>query len=136
MNHYIMQYYLVFIFTAYWKVSSGLLYLKLCLWHLFICFTLMNKIKGPIGFKYVNNRLVDKAREGECGRNWESSIDTYAPLCLKQIASRSYSITQGTQLGALWWPRGVCVWGYWEGGSGGREYVYIYSWFLFLYSRN
>ena len=111
-----MQYYLVFIFTPYWKMSSGLLYLRLCLWHLCICFTLMNKIKSPIGFKYVKNRLVDKAREGQWGTNWEIWIDTYALLWLKQIASRRYCIAQGTQLGVLWWPRWVCV-GYCEGGD-------------------
>ena len=37
-------------------------------------------------------------------------------------------ITEGAQLGALWWPRGV-GWG-WEGSSNGKGYKYTYSWFM------
>ena len=47
---------------------------------------------------------------------------------------------QGAQLGVLWWPRGVgCGWweeGWREGGSRGRGYVYTYSLFSLLYSKN
>ena len=44
--------------------------------------------------------------------------------------------TQEAQLNAFWWPRGV-GWGVeWEGGPRGREYIYTYSWFTSLYSRN
>ena len=43
-------------------------------------------------------------------------------------------IAQGTQLGVLWWPRGV-GWG-WVRGSRGRGYRYAYNWFTLLYSRN
>ena len=30
---------------------------------------------------YIENRLVDIAREGEGGMNWESSIKTYITIC-------------------------------------------------------
>ena len=33
----------------------------------------------------VENRFVDTAGEGEDGTNWESSIDIYTLLCVKQI---------------------------------------------------
>ena len=37
-------------------------------------------------------------------------------------------MAQGAQLGAPWWPRG-------EGDPRGRGYMYTYSWFTSLYSR-
>ena len=43
--------------------------------------------------------------------------------------------TQGVQLGALWWPRGV-GWGRWEGGSRGSDMCNTHGWFTLLYSRN
>ena len=35
----------------------------------------------------VENRFVDTAEEGEGGTNWESSIDIYTLLCVKQIVA-------------------------------------------------
>ena len=45
-------------------------------------------------------------------------------------------MTQGTQNEALWQPRGVGWGGRWEGGSGGRGYMYTYSWYMPMYGRN
>ena len=42
---------------------------------------------------------------------------------------RTYYIAQGTLLSALWWPK-------WEGNPKRRGYMYTYSWFTSLYSRN
>ena len=42
---------------------------------------------------------------------------------------RTYCIAQGTLLNALWWPK-------WEGNPKKRGYMYMYSWFTLLYSRN
>ena len=52
-----------------------------------------------------------------------------------QKAENTFCIVQGAQSRALWWPR------WWHGGRGWgrgpreREYMYAYSWFIFLYSR-
>ena len=35
----------------------------------------------------IENRLMNTAREGERGTNWESSIETYTLPCEKQLAS-------------------------------------------------
>ena len=50
----------------------------------------------------IENRPVDTVGEGEGGMNWESSIETYTLLYVKQIAIWSCSITQVAQLSALW----------------------------------
>ena len=42
----------------------------------------------------------------------------------------SCCITQGTQPGALWQPRGVGWSGRGEGGSRGREHIYTYLWLI------
>ena len=42
---------------------------------------------------------------------------------------RTYSIAEGTLLSALWWPK-------WEGNPKKKGYMYTYSWFTLLYSRN
>ena len=42
---------------------------------------------------------------------------------------RTYCIGQGILLNALWWPE-------WQGNPKGRGYMYIYGWFLLLYTRN
>ena len=48
---------------------------------------------------------VGTVGEGEGGMNWESSADIYKLPCVKQTASGKLLLTQGSQLGALWWPR-------------------------------
>ena len=50
----------------------------------------------------IENRLVDRVGEGEGGMNWESSIEAYTLLYVKQRAGWSCSITQVAQLSALW----------------------------------
>ena len=42
---------------------------------------------------------------------------------------RTYCLAQGSLLNSLWWPK-------WEGNPQKRGYIYMYSWFTFLYSRN
>ena len=42
---------------------------------------------------------------------------------------------QETKTGALYQPRGVGWGGRWEGGSKGREYMYIYDWFMLRFDR-
>ena len=44
-------------------------------------------------------------------------------------------ITQGTQPGALWQPRGVGCGGRWEGVSRGRGHMYTYGWFMLMFDR-
>ena len=42
-------------------------------------------------------------------------------------------MSQGTQTGALYQPRGVRWGGRWEGGSGGRGHMYIYGGFMLMF---
>ena len=44
-------------------------------------------------------------------------------------------MTQETQTGALYQPRGVGWGGRWEGGSKGRGYMYTYGWFILRFDR-
>ena len=44
-------------------------------------------------------------------------------------------ISQETQTGALYQPRGMGWWGRWEGGSRGRGYMYTYGWFMLRFDR-
>ena len=41
----------------------------------------------------------------------------------------TYCLAQGTLFSTLWWPK-------WKGNPKKWEYMYMYSWFTFLYSRN
>ena len=72
----------------------------------------------------VKNEFVDTAR----GWGWDrltDSVDIYTVLCINWQLVGSCCITQGAQLGALWWPRGVRwqeVWGRPE-----REEIYVHS---------
>ena len=50
------------------------------------------------------------------GPAWAGSMETHTSPCVKQIARGGCHVTQGAQLGALWWPRGV-GWG-WVRGRG------------------
>ena len=45
------------------------------------------------------------------------------------VWNRTYCIARGTLLNALWWPK-------WEGNPKKRGYMYTYSCFTLLYSRN
>lgn len=54
----------------------------------------------------------------------------------KEASSQNLHTLKG-QIGTLWWPRGELMRGEWEGGSGGRGY--IYNWFTadeLFYSKN
>ena len=44
-------------------------------------------------------------------------------------------MTQGTQTGVLYQPRGVGWGGRWEGGSRGRGQMYTYGWFMLMSDR-
>ena len=62
------------------------------------------------GWKFKCRSLTNPhpPEEGRWRRsNQETSIDIYTLLCVRQIMVTCY-ITQGAQLGALWWPRGGC----------------------------
>ena len=61
--------------------------------------------------------------KGEGGSNGRNSVDTGTLPCVKQIAG-SYSIAQGAQVGALWWPEG------WVGGRLNREWIHLYLWLI------
>ena len=37
-----------------------------------------------------------QGRERGGGMNWETGIDMYTPLCIKQITARIYCVAQGT----------------------------------------
>lgn len=45
-------------------------------------------------------------REGDSGRNWDTSVDMFTLPCEKQLV-RTCCIGQGARLGALGWPRRV-----------------------------
>ena len=45
-------------------------------------------------------------------------------------------MSQGTQTGALYQPRGVGWGGKWEGGSRGRGHVYTYDWFMLMFTKS
>ena len=54
-------------------------------------------------------------------KNWETGIDTYTPLCIKQLM-RTYCVAQGPPLNAVWWLK-------WEGNPekrGGDIYMYVF----------
>ena len=51
----------------------------------------------------VENRPMDMCGDGI---NWEIGIDVYTLPCVNQLVGSS-CISQGAQLGALWWPTGV-----------------------------
>ena len=54
----------------------------------------------------------------------------YTHYCAEnRYLMRTYCIVQGTLLSALGWPK-------WEGNPKKRAYMYMYSWFTLLYSRN
>ena len=44
-------------------------------------------------------------------------------------------MSQGTQTGALYQPRGVGWGGRWEGVSKGRGYMFTYGWFMLSFDR-
>ena len=44
-------------------------------------------------------------------------------------------MSQKTQTGALYKPRGVGWGGRWEGGSKGRRDMYTYGWFMLMFDR-
>ena len=44
-------------------------------------------------------------------------------------------LSQGTQTGALYQPRGVGWGGRWKGGSRGRGHTYNYGWFILMLDR-
>ena len=66
------------------------------------------------------------------GVNWGSSIDVYIRSRVRQIASGKLLYGTGALLCALWWPRAV-GWEGEEGGSRGKAYMFMYSWFTSLY---
>lgn len=84
----------------------------------------------------VDNRQVCSSGKGVGGTNWGNSTGpintTY--VCKKNSLMGNLLHSTGTQLDALWQPRGVG----WEGGGGsrGKDDMYPYSWFSLLYSRN
>ena len=69
--------------------------------------------------------------EEEGGKNWESGIDIYILLCVRQMASGKRLYKTGAQLGALWWPPGL-GWG-WMGGRLKREGRYVYTWLIHVH---
>ena len=83
----------------------------------------------------IENILVDTVEEGEGGTKWESSIDIYTLPCVKQIASGKllYGTRSSARCSVMTYRGGM---GGWEGGSRWRGYMYKYSWFTSLYSRN
>ena len=45
-------------------------------------------------------------------------------------------MSQGTQTGALYQPRGVGWGGKWKGGSRGRGHMYTYDWFMLMFTKS
>ena len=71
----------------------------------------------------VKKGLVDTEGECEGGTNWKSNLDIYTTMCKIDTQWEVAKKLQGVQPGALWWSRGVGG----EGGSLGKEYIYIYK---------
>ena len=85
----------------------------------------------------IEKRHVDGGGGGGEGRtNCESSVDIDTHHVHNSSLLGSCCTAPGALLCALWWPRGVGR----AGGSWGRHksgaYMYTYSWFTSLYSRN
>ena len=77
-----------------------------------------------------NKHMDTKGRVN--GMNWETGIDIYTNMYKidkNRELMKTCCIAQGTLLNALWWPK--C-----EGNPKKRGYMYTYSWFTSLYSRN
>ena len=70
--------------------------------------------------------FVHGEREGEGEMYGESNMETYITY-VKQTANGNLLMSQETQTGALYQPRGVGWGGRWEGGSKGRGYMYAYG---------
>ena len=111
------------------------LYVNACVWNLERGYW-RTYLQGSNGDPDIENRLVDTVREGECGMNWESSMETYTLPYVKQIASGNLLVTYGAQPSALWQSRGVGWGGRWEGGLMGRGHMCTCDWFTVIYGRN
>ena len=63
-----------------WSKSEGekQIYINAYIWNL-------EKWYWWIYFSDTENRLMDTTRQGESGKNWESSIETYTLPCVKLI---------------------------------------------------
>ena len=114
----------------FWKLLKGekqTLYINAHMWNLEKWHRYKCKCRSRIDTqKYQQTCGHGAGKEGEMGhRDWHS----YTTMCKME----SCCITQGAQLSALWWSRGM-AWG--GGGSRGRGYMYTYSWFTLLYSTN
>ena len=59
---------------------------------------------------------------------WATREALYTLPCAKQTAIGTCCVVQKAQLGALWYLE--------QWGGGKRRYMYTYSWFMSLYSRN
>ena len=79
--------------------------------------------------------MGEEGRVEQIGRVGLTHMHTHRHCHLwnRQLVGTSY-IVQGAQRSALWWLWWV-GWGL-EGGPRGRGYMYAYSWFTLLYSRN
>ena len=67
------------------------------------------------------------------GVNRESSVGVCTLSCVTQMASGKLPCGTGAQPRALRWPSAV-GWEGEEGGSRGKAYMYMHSWFISLYS--
>ena len=84
--------------------------------------------QGSNGDADIEKKLVNSGGEGEGGKNWESSIETYPLSYLKWLRELKSS--------ALWQPRGLGWGGGGMGGSRRREHMYTYGQFMLMYGRN
>ena len=74
-------------------------------------------------------------QEGEQDERRERRGDVYTITCKPQPVGIC-PMTQRTQLGALWQPRGTGWSGRRKGGFRGSGHVYTYGWFTLMYGRN
>ena len=100
--------------------------------------TLMNLFAGQQWRRRHREETVDTGRSGgrEGGReiSWESSMETYTLLYIKQPMG-IFCVTQGGQPRALWQHRGGGT-GRWTEGRFRRVHIYTYGWFTLIYGRN
>ena len=92
-------------------------------WYRWTCFQSKNRDTD------VENGHLEASGEGEGGKNWESSIDIYTLSHIQQIANRRLGSVLCDNLDERDGRR-------WDGGPRERGYVYTYSWFTSMYSKN
>ena len=84
-------------------------------------------MQGSSGDTDIENRLIDAGNREERVSRMERVIWKLTLPYVKLIANGICCMSQETQTGALYLPRGVGWGGRWEGGPEGRGCMYTYG---------